>query len=292
MHSYLRPIGFSRYINKVRVNKLIDKVMEKPDSKLELMVTTEETIFEFRKEFAENMGLVVHGIVNERQGYEVEYYFPYYVGNNAHIMEDISIEKNVSNSSYYGACEDVRVGVSLIFYVQNGIDYLQRSMEGIRLSRYTPVMLSALALTGKVLLPVMKTKEDIQRNKSELINKNKLIAAAKRGDEAAMETLTVADLDTYTKISGRILKEDVFSIVDSSFMPYGVSCDRYSIIGTIMSIKTTTNVITNEEIYQMVIDCNDIVFDVAINKADLIGEPQVNRRFKGIIWMQGIICFT
>ena len=98
MHSYLRPIGFSRYINKVRVNKLIDKVMEKPDSKLELMVTTEETIFEFRKEFAENMGLVVHGIVNERQGYEVEYYFPYYVGNNAHIMEDISIEKNVSNS--------------------------------------------------------------------------------------------------------------------------------------------------------------------------------------------------
>ena len=29
MHSYLRPIGFSRYINKVRVNKLIDKVMEK-----------------------------------------------------------------------------------------------------------------------------------------------------------------------------------------------------------------------------------------------------------------------
>ena len=59
-----------------------------------------------------------------------------------------------------------------------------------------------------------------------------------------------------------------------------------------MSIKTTTNVITNEEIYQMVIDCNDVVFDVAINKADLIGEPQVNRRFKGIIWMQGIICFT
>ena len=72
MHSYLRAIGFSRYINRVRCNDLIDKVMESPDIKQELMVTTEEPIFEFRKQFADNMGLVVHGIVNDKQQYEVE----------------------------------------------------------------------------------------------------------------------------------------------------------------------------------------------------------------------------
>lgn len=291
MHSYIRPIGFSRYINKIRVNDIIKKVMEKPDFKSELMVTTEETIFEFRKEFAEDMGIVVHGIVNEKQEYEVEYYFPYFNGRNVHVMEDISIEKNVAESSYYGACEDVRLGVSLIFYLQNSMNYLDRILSGYRLSRYLPVTLSAFALNGKIILPVKKTREDIRRNQSELRNRNKLIAAAKRGDESAMETLTVADLDTYTRISGRILKEDVFSIVDSSFMPYGVSCDRYSIIGTIEEITETINVLTNEEIYKMIIECNGITFDLVINKADIVGEPAIGRRFKGIIWMQGIIGF-
>lgn len=291
MHSYLRPIGFSRYINKVRVNEIIKRVMEKPDYRNELMVTTEETIFEFRKEFAEDMGIVVHGIVNEKQDYEIEYYFPYYNGKNVHVMEDISIEKNVAVSSYFGACEDVRLGVSLIFYLQNSMDYLEKILGGTGLSRYLPITLSAFALNGKVILPVKKTREDIQRNKSELKNRNKLIAAAKRGDESAMETLTVADLDTYTRISGRIMKEDVFSIVDSSFMPYGVSCDRYSIIGTIVEISDTINVITEEEIYKMTIDCNGITFDLAINKADIVGEPAIGRRFKGIIWMQGVIGF-
>ena len=33
---------------------------------------------------------------------------------------------------------------------------------------------------------------------------------------------------------------------------------------------------------QMTIECNDIQFDVCINKADLLGEPEVGRRFQGI----------
>ena len=222
MHSYLRPIGFSRYINKIRVNDIIKKVMEKPDYKSELMVTTEETIFEFRKDFCKDMGIAVHGIVNEKQEYEIEYYFPYYVGNNIIIAEDLAMEKNVSSSSYYGMTEDFRVGVSLIFYVVNCLGYVDRCIQGMGMPRYTPVSYSALAISGKILLPVKKTREDIQRNKSALKNRNKLISAAKRGDEKAMESLTVSELDTYTKITGRILKEDVYSIVDSTFMPYGV----------------------------------------------------------------------
>lgn len=291
MHSYLRPIGFSRYINKVRVNSIIKKVMEEPDYKSELMITTEETIFEFRKDFCDGMGIAVHGIVNEKQQYEIEYYYPYYIGNNVTIAEDLSLEKSISDSSYYGACEDVRLGVSLIFYLVNSMTYVERCIRGEGMSRYVPVTYSALALSGKVLLPVKKTKEDIRKNKTELKNRNKLISAAKKGDEKAMETLTVSDLDTYTKISGRILKEDVFSIVDSSFMPYGVSCDRYSIIGTIVDMLEDKNIITNEEVYKFTIECNDICFNVGINKADLIGEPLVGRRFKGIIWMQGIVGF-
>ena len=291
MHSYMRSIGFSRYINRVRCNELIDKVMESPDIKQELMVTTEETIFEFRKQFADNMGIVVHGIVNQRQEYEVEYFFPYFNGSTVQVLEEISIEKNISSISYYGACDDVRVGVSLIFYLQNGLEYIDHLLTIRSLNTYMPVALSALALTGKILLPIKKTEEEIKKNENDIKKKNKLIAAAKRGDEDAIEMLTIAEFDTYSKISGRIMKEDIYSIVDSSFIPYGVSCDRYSIIGNIVDVKKVKNEITAEDICIMKIDCNDLLFDVAINYADLVGEPMPGRRFKGVVWLQGIVGF-
>ena len=41
----------------------------------------------------------------------------------------------------------------------------------------------------------------------------------------------------------------------------------------------------------MTIECNDLLMDVCINKEDLYGEPEVGRRFKGVIWLQGMIHF-
>ena len=41
----------------------------------------------------------------------------------------------------------------------------------------------------------------------------------------------------------------------------------------------------------MTIECNDILFNVGINKKDLLGEPAVGRRFKGQIWMMGKVNF-
>ncbi len=44
------------------------------------------------------------------------------------------------------------------------------------------------------------------------MTRNQLIEAARRGDEDAIESLTLEDMDTYTTISRRIQKEDVFSL--------------------------------------------------------------------------------
>ena len=74
-------------------------------------------------------------------------------------------------------------------------------------------------------------------------------------------------------------------------MPYGVECDNYSILGEILECSLVTNKVTNEEVYLMTILCNDLQFDLCINKQDLYGEPAVGRRFKGTIWMQGYINF-
>ena len=54
------------------------------------------------------------------------------------------------------------------------------------------------------------------------MTRNRLIQAARGGDEEAIESLTLEDMDTYTTISRRIQKMDVFSLVDTYFMPYGV----------------------------------------------------------------------
>ena len=98
-------------------------------------------------------------------------------------------------------------------------------------------------------------------------------------------------MDTYTTISRRIQKEDVFSLVDTYFMPFGVECDQYSILGEIAECNLIKNTLTGEDIYLMAISCNDVVFDLCINKEDVYGEPAVGRRFKGSIWMQGYINF-
>ena len=118
---------------------------------------------------------------------------------------------------------------------------------------------------NEVLIPYWKEKVANERNQ--------LLAQARMGDEDAIESLTLEDMDTYTTISRRIHKEDVFSLVDTYFMPYGVECDQYSILGEITECHTDTNRITDEEIIFMTLECNEIVLEVCINRYDLYGEP-------------------
>ena len=69
-------------------------------------------------------------------------------------------------------------------------------------------------------------------------------------------------------VSKRAKKEDIYSIVDTSFIPYGSESDNYSILATILDSKIITNTLTNEEIYDLFVICNDITFRICINKED------------------------
>ena len=104
-----------------------------------------------------------------------------------------------------------------------------------------------------------------------------------------MESLTMDDMDTYSMISQRIVTEDIFTIVDSYFMPHGIECDQYNILGEIMECSTGKNTMTGEEICFLTIESNDMQYDVCINRADLMGDPAIGRRFKGLVWLQGQI---
>ena len=131
-------------------------------------------------------------------------------------------------------------------------------------------------------------KRDVSEDTSR-VERIRLMQKARGGDEDAIEELTMKDMDLFSEVSRRIAKEDLYSIVDTSLMPYGVECDQYNIIGEIVKVRRILNNISKEEVYVLTLFVNDLTFDVAINIMDLLGEPKPGRRFKGIVWLQGRI---
>ena len=132
-----------------------------------------------------------------------------------------------------------------------------------------------------------KTSKEAEKVKTDLKNRSALIAEAKQGNQEAMQSLTFDDIDQYAVVSRRIRKEDIYSIVETSFIPYGSESDNYSILGYINSVERQRNIYTNEEFYVMNVECNEMNYDVCIHVDDLLGEPAVGRRFRGNVWMQG-----
>ena len=110
--------------------------------------------------------------------------------------------------------------------------------------------------------------------------RNQLLDAARNGDTDAMEQLTYDEMNTYTSISSRVIKEDVLSIIDTSFMPCGVECDHYMVC-----LQEIERIL----FCNLLIEANGLMINVGINEADLQGEPKVGRRFRGEIWLQGVV---
>jgi hypothetical protein len=286
LHGYLRSIGFKDLKKKNEIDLLIQDIVDHPDKKI-LTEDEEGNIFaELTREFSEFTGIAVRGFYIDNE-FHVEYYYPYFAGSGISTEERVDIQKRSDREAYAGICDEMRIGVTLIFYLQNAVEYLQeqRTKNGKRVPSNTTI--SALSASGKIVLPVYKNENQIKSGEKYTNNRNHLMAAARDGDEDAMESLTLEDIDTYSMISRRIMTEDILSIVDTYFMPYGIESDQYSIMGEILDFYTIENKSTREKSYVLTLNSNHLVFDVCINQADLLGEPAVGRRFKGAIWMQG-----
>lgn len=286
MHKFLRAIGFSD-ITKKDLDILIEEIKERPEL---MKVTTDSEgneFGEFSREFAPNMGIIVRGSYLEDDSFEVEYYTPYFLGSQVTTQEPIDIEKHSEKESYAGVCDDPRIGVTLIFYLQNVADYLsERKAHSSDVNG--GALLAGLSVDGKILLP--EVKKTVKAGRPNQKDRSQLISEARDGDEDAIESLTLEDMDTYSMLSKRVMNEDILTIVSSCFMPYGIESDQYSVLAEIVDLLEIENSLTSDTIYCMKLKCNDMVFDVCINKKDLMGEPEIGRRFKGNIWMQGTVC--
>ena len=291
LHKFLKSIGFSEYTTNRKIQELVKDVIMNPESRNYTTLNgNEDTVLvEFCKNFAENMGIAVCGEFDENDNFTFYYFYPYLRGTGVSSMEDVSVERHAAKESYAGVCDDIKVGVTLIFYLQNMIPYIKYRNTDKLPVRGTSLTLSALGIQGSIMMPIIKSENQKKKIQQSTLTRNQLIEAARRGDEDAIESLTLEDMDTYTTISRRIQKEDVFSLVDTYFMPYGVECDQYSVLGEITECHIVKNRLTEEEICVMTLNCNELSFDVCINVKDLFGEPKVGRRFKGVVWLQGAV---
>ena len=287
MHSYLKAIGISNLISKRQLSDMVEKL---PANQVftDKMVYNDVEIVEKTARFGNDFGIIILGTMNGNE-FDIDYYYPYANGMVMGTFNDLSLERQIEDYCYKGVCEDIRVGVSLIFHVQNSFSCFVKRMNGEKISRCSDICFTGISTDGKILFPLNIGEQAKKKRVIDNLNRNILIMAAKQGDENAIESLTMEEFDTNSMINKRIKEEDVFSIVDSTFIPYGIQCDRYTIIGDIKKVSESVNEVTGEKLYKFVITCNDIPITIQINKEDLLGEPLPGRRFKGVIWLQGRI---
>ena len=289
MHKYLRAVGFSKLSDREQYDELIKQIALDATDRVYTSYDDKYMIAMYTKDYAPGVGISVVGVFDENNRFFFEYAYPYVRGNNVSSYEDISVERHSDKESYAGVCDEARLGVSLIFYIQNVVPYIRVKNAGLLPIRGTSVTLSALSLEGTIVIPLAKSEDSRAQAIKSGTERMKLVEAARRGDGSALESLTLNDLDTYSAVSRKIVTEDVFTLVDTYFMPYGAECDLYSILGEILLIENLTNSLTGDELVKLTLVCNEIILDICINKQDLYGEPAIGRRFKGIIWLQGNI---
>ncbi len=292
MHDYLRAVGFSKIKQNREVRDLIKFVQMRPSNEYVTSDPNNEGAFgEKTREFGHRIGISVRGEYDENRFY-VNSYYPYLIGRYKSEYDTIMVEKQTDRDEYLGICDSAKLGLSLVFHIINMADYLDYRQFHGDLTFSVPVKISGLSKMGKIIMPILKTEKEVERQRDENKNREIMIAAAREGDQEAIENLTLQDIDLFSEVTKRVRYEDVLSIVESYFMPYGITCDHYSVMGTILRVDTIENTFTDDQMWLLALDCNGLIFDLCINKKDLLGEPDEGRRFRGIIWAQGIIDFS
>ena len=291
MHKYLSAIGFKHIESKEQLKKLLEFTETSFQYEKTVKIKDELELSERIKHFTKDMGILLAGSYDKEDSYEREYYIPFFLGKGEKKFDELAIERQISKNAYVGACEYPGIGITIIYYLQNAVEYLselkfhQLNKESVTLT------LSGLASEGKILLPVMQENVSFVEKEETIRKQSKLLKEARSGDESAIESLTMQEMDTYSMISKRIATEDVLSIVSTYFMPCGLECDQYSILGEIIRYEKRENSLTKEKLYVLTVECNHLEFDVCINEEDLLGEPEVGRRLKASIWLQGRLNF-
>jgi hypothetical protein len=172
----MRAIGFSEYTDRKKLKELLTDVIMNSDHRAYTMNQEGILLGEFSKNHTSAKGAVESGVFgvavcgefDDNDKFIYEYYFPYLTGSGITSYEDVSVERHADKDSYAGICDDIKVGISLIFYLRNRIPYIKAQSTGKLPIRGTTLTLSGLSLTGSILFPmIVSGKENTTINLGE-----------------------------------------------------------------------------------------------------------------------------
>ena len=292
MHTFYESVGFSKIVDAVEIEKLMRDTVMHFDKRTIFKNERDSMCGEFVKDYADHMGLTVVGEFDHEGNFHPGYVFPFFYAKTVSMKQIADYEKHSANDSYGGICEDPRIGTSIIFYLSNLGDYMVYRDKDELMTKPVPICYAALAKKGTIVLPIYKTpreEEEGLRAREEYL---RLVSDAREGNEEAIEALTEDDMNNYSILSKRVQKEDILSIVDTYFQPYGIECDIYNICGNVLSSEKVQNSYTGENVWKLQIEACDVYFDLCINENRLEGEPIKGSRFRGVIWLQGAVQFS
>lgn len=321
MHKYLRAVGFSEFVSKSQVDDFFKENL-KDENLISTYITQDMRLCgQYNLPVCNGAGISVIGEQEKDQLALIDFYYPYLKGYDYTLIQECTIEKHSDKESYAGIIDDYRLGIALIFYLTNGNVYnsliKKHKISDIKIDK---IYLSALSVSGRIILPI--DKKEISGN--EFNDKSKINPSYEYDDadddeddedydDSPITTRIIGDMDDFSDGIGgkpisigigiklpknpigyqesRLKNEDLYSIVETSLVPYGIECDKYQIVAEIISVNRKVNQYTNETMVEMRVDTMGLQFNLMINEKDLDGEPLPGRRFRGVIWLLGEVEF-
>ncbi len=323
MHKYLRAVGFSEYVKKSQIDEFFKENL-KDENLISTYISGDMRLCgQYNIPVCNGAGISVIGEQEKNQLALIDFYYPYLKGYDYTLIQECTIERHSDKESYAGIIDDYRMGIALIFYLTNGNVYNSliktHKISDIKIDK---IYLSALSIGGKIILPIDKKP----LSKNEFADKSKLNVEYdyedydedddyddENIDDLPMTSRLIGDMDDFSDgIGGRAISigigfkvpknsigvqesrlknEDLYSIVETSLVPYGIECDKYQIVAEILSVNRKVNTFTGETLVEMRVDTMGLQFNLMINEADLEGEPLPGRRFRGVIWLLGEVEF-
>lgn len=322
MHKYLRAVGFSEFVRKSQVDDFFKENL-KDENLISTYITQDMRLCgQYNLPVCNGAGISVIGEQEKDQLALIDFYYPYLKGYDYTLIQECTIEKHSDKESYAGIIDDYRLGIALIFYLTNGNVYnsliKKHKISDIKIDK---IYLSALSVGGRIILPI--DKKEISGN--EFNDKSKINPNFEYDDiddeddeeddydDSPITTRIIGDMDDFSEGIGgkpisigigiklprnpigyqesRLKNEDLYSIVETSLVPYGIECDKYQIVAEIISVNRKVNQYTDETMVEMRVDTMGLQFNLMINEKDLDGEPLPGRRFRGVIWLLGEVEF-
>ena len=118
MHSYLKAVGFSKDQKKRTEMKETFWMLYATTMRKNLVEDHPDGTFaEFSKCYGYDCGITVCGQYDDDNRFHVEYYYPFFRGNGITTNEPVTVERYADKEAFAGACDDLRIGVTLIFYL-------------------------------------------------------------------------------------------------------------------------------------------------------------------------------